>query len=126
MTNDESAIREVVNRWIKASKAGDVATVLNLMTDDVVFMVPGKEPFGKDVYATLSKPSHSNLDIEGTSDIKEIQVVGDWAYIRNYLEMTITPPNSFTCKESGLYAFLFLEKKQMGNGDWRVMPILLS
>jgi len=32
----------VVNIWLAASKAGDLPTVLSLMTDDVIFMVPGK------------------------------------------------------------------------------------
>jgi len=116
MTSDESAIREVVATWIKASKAGDMATVLNLMTDDVIFMVPGKEPFGKDVYATLSKPSNPNL-VEGASDIKEIRVLGDWAYIRNYLEMTITPPNGSPLKKSGYTLSIF---KKEPDGKWRL------
>ena len=47
MTEDERAIREVIATWMRASVAGDTATVLSLMTDDVVFLVPGQEPFGK-------------------------------------------------------------------------------
>jgi hypothetical protein len=48
MTDDERAIRNVVETWMAASKSGDIATVLTLMTEDVVFMVPGQEPFGKE------------------------------------------------------------------------------
>ena len=51
MTDDERAIRE----WMAATKAGDVATVLGLMSDDVVFMVPGREPFGKRQFAATSQ-----------------------------------------------------------------------
>ena len=40
MTDDERAIRELVATWMTASQAGDIDTVLGLMTDDVVFMVP--------------------------------------------------------------------------------------
>ena len=47
---DEQAIREVVEQWMAASKAGDTETVLGLMTDDVLFMTPGQEPFGKDAF----------------------------------------------------------------------------
>jgi uncharacterized protein (TIGR02246 family) len=116
MTNDERAIRELVDAWIKASKAGDIATVLNLMTDDVVFMVPGREPFGKDVYAASSRSPNTNL-IEGTSDIREIRVLGDWAYIRNYLEMTITTPNGTPVKRSGYTLSIF---KKEPDGKWRL------
>ena len=46
MTDAERAIRDVLETWMAATKRGDLATVLNLMTDDVVFLVPGLEPFG--------------------------------------------------------------------------------
>jgi uncharacterized protein (TIGR02246 family) len=44
MTDDENAIRQVVESWSTASKSGDIATVLGLMADDAIFMVPGQEP----------------------------------------------------------------------------------
>jgi uncharacterized protein (TIGR02246 family) len=44
MTDDEQAIRNLVDTWIAATGAGDLSTVLSLMTDDVVFMVPGRPP----------------------------------------------------------------------------------
>jgi hypothetical protein len=34
MADDERAIQDVVDTWMSASKAGDVQTVLSLMTDD--------------------------------------------------------------------------------------------
>lgn len=37
-----------------ASKAGDTATVLDLMTDDVAFMVPRRAPFGKEAFVAAS------------------------------------------------------------------------
>jgi uncharacterized protein (TIGR02246 family) len=77
MTDDERAIRKLVDTWLAASKAGDLATVLSLMTDDVIFMVPGRKPFGKDAFAAAFEGMR-NLRIEGTSDINEIQLLGDW------------------------------------------------
>jgi uncharacterized protein (TIGR02246 family) len=43
MTDDERAIRDLVATWLAASKASDLPTVLSLMTDDAIFMVPGRE-----------------------------------------------------------------------------------
>ena len=68
MADDERAIRALVASWMSASKAGDIATVLGLMSDDVVFMVPGQEPFGKEAFAAGSK-AMTGAKIEGTSDI---------------------------------------------------------
>ena len=47
MTEDERAIRNLIATWIAASKSGDTATVLSLIADDVLFVVPGGQPFGK-------------------------------------------------------------------------------
>lgn len=41
-----------------ASKAGDIATTLSLMTDDVIFMVPGQEPFGKEAFSAASESAN--------------------------------------------------------------------
>ena len=51
MSDDVRAIRNLIDRWMKASKAGDTAAVLNMMTDDVIFMTCGREPFGKEEFA---------------------------------------------------------------------------
>src|ERR1700736_7046413 len=90
MTDDERAIRTVVDTWSTASKRGDLATVLSLMTDDVIFMVPGREPFGKKEFAAAAE-GMKDVKIEGVSDIQEIQVLGDWAFLRNRIAMTATP-----------------------------------
>ena len=54
MQSDEEQIRKLVTNWHAASKAGDVDTVLNLMTDDVVFLVPGRAPMNKEEFASLT------------------------------------------------------------------------
>ena len=40
MSDDERSIRELLTKWFDATKKGDPQTVLSLMADDVVFMVP--------------------------------------------------------------------------------------
>ena len=116
MTDDERAIRALVETWIRASRAGDLATVLDLMTDDVIFMVPGQKPFGKDAYAATAAGA-KNIDIEGRSDIQELRVLGDWAFLRNYLEMTITPPGGAPVHRAG-YTLTVLRKET--DGRWRL------
>ena len=100
MTDDERAIRQLVATWMSASKAGDTATVLSLIADDAVFMVVGQEPFGKEAFRAASQ-GQKDLRIEGTSDIREIQVLGDWAYLRNYLTVTVTPPGGAAIRRAG-------------------------
>ena len=114
MTEDENAIRQLVATWLEASAAGDVETVLNLMTDDVIFMVPGQEPFGKQAYRAAVEAMKS-VRLEGKSDIREINVLGDWAYMRNYLEVTIPLPEGKFVRRSG-YTLTVLRKQP--DGRW--------
>ena len=116
MSEDERAIRDLIATWMTASKTGDHDSVLALMTDDVVFMVPGREPFGKAEFAAASK-GMQGMSIEGTSDIVELQVVGDWAYLRNRLQMTLTPPGGAPRTRSG-YTLTVLRKEP--DGKWRL------
>ncbi len=114
--NDEQAIRNLVETWFSASKAGDTETVLGLMAEDAVFMVPGQEPFGKEAFATMSSKMKGTL-IEGTGDIKEIKILGDFAYIRNYLTVKTSPPGSQPVTRSG-YTLTILQKG--GDGKWKL------
>jgi uncharacterized protein (TIGR02246 family) len=88
--------------------------VLSLMSDDVVFMVPGKEPFGKEAFTASSNAMKGAL-IEGKSDIKEIKVLGDWAWMRNHLRITVTLPEGKPIVRSG-YVLTILQKKP--DGAW--------
>jgi uncharacterized protein (TIGR02246 family) len=114
MENDEQAIRNLVDRWLAATKAGDLDTVLKLMTDDVIFMVPGQEPFGKAAFAANSG-AMKNFQVEGTSNIQELKVLGDWAWMRNHLKITITPPTGAPMEHSG-YTLTILRKNP--DGSW--------
>ena len=116
MSDDERSIRNLVDTWMKASAAGDAATVLGLRADDVIFMVPGREPFGKEAFAAAAQ-GMSNLKIEGTSDIRELQVLGQWAYLRNSISVTVTPPGGTPVHRAG-WTLTILRKG--ADGQWRL------
>ncbi|HWT72864.1 MAG TPA: SgcJ/EcaC family oxidoreductase [Oxalicibacterium sp.] len=116
MNEDERAIRELIDTWMRASIAGDVETVLSLMTDDVVFMTPGKPPFGKREFAATSEGMRT-LKLAGDARIEECRIIGEWAYLRNYLKMTITPEGGATVRRSG-HTLTILRKE--ADGKWRL------
>lgn len=116
MTEDERAIRQVVETWMDATKRGDTAAVLDLMTDDVVFTVAGREPFGKAEFAAASK-GMGGVRFEGTNDIQEVQLMGGWAFIRNRIEITVTPPGGQAMHRAG-YTLTILRKE--ADGKWRL------
>ncbi len=116
MSEDEKAIRDLVATWMEASRRGDTRILLSLMTDDVMFMVPGREPFGKEEFAASSR-GVTDVTIEGAAEIKEIEVMGNWAYLRNRLTVTVTPGGEPMLKRSG-YTLSILRKGK--DGRWRL------
>jgi uncharacterized protein (TIGR02246 family) len=114
MTEDERAIRNLVDTWMSATRAGDIDTVLNLMADDAVFTVAGQKPFGKEAFAAASRQM-TNVRFEGRSNIEELKVLGNWAYLRNYIEMTITPEQGAPVHREG-YTLTILRKQE--DGRW--------
>lgn len=91
MNSDEQAIRQLIARWISATRDGDVDTVLGLMAPDVIFLVAGQAPMqGRDAFASSMKTVLSENAIESVSEIDEVVVSGDLAYCRTRLSVTIT------------------------------------
>ena len=99
MGSDEHAIRELVETWHTATHAGDVDQVLRLMSDDVVFLVPGRPPMrGKNEFAKGLRTLLEHHRISSSSEIQEITVFGDWAYCWNRLDVTVTPLQAGTAE----------------------------
>jgi uncharacterized protein (TIGR02246 family) len=110
--SDERSIRELVDKWLAASKKGDITTLHSLMADDVIFMTPGREPFGKEAFtASNEQPTLK----EATSNIQEIKVLGNSAWMRNYLDLVISFPNAESKRLAG-YTLTILEKNR--DGQW--------
>lgn len=116
MNEDEKAVRALVDTWMSASKAGDIEAVLGLMADDVIFMTPGRKPFGKAEFAEQSR-GMKDVRIEGTSEIRELEIHGDWAWLRNFIEIEVTPPNGEPMRRAG-WTLTILRKE--ADGKWRL------
>ena len=117
MQNDEQEIRELVSRWMAASKAGDVDTVLSLMADDVVFLVPGQPVMRKADFASKAR-AQSGQDapqIDGSSEIQEIKVLGEWAFMWTRLTVVMTPPNGAQPVRRAGHTLTILKKQ---DGRW--------
>ena len=114
MNDDERAIRALIDTWMAATSSGDTATVLGLMANDVLFMVAGREPFGKEAFAASSE-AMKGVRIESTSTILELEVHGDWAWCRSRLTVSVSPPRAKPMKREGSTLTLF---KKGPNGAW--------
>jgi uncharacterized protein (TIGR02246 family) len=117
MQSDEQQIRQLVTTWMSATKAGDVGSILSLMADDVVFLVPGRPPMRKDEFASMARAQSSQAApaIDGNSEIQEIKIIGDWAFMWTKLAVVITPRDGSQPMERAGHTLSILKKEQ---GKW--------
>ena len=116
MGEDERQIRDLVGKWIAATRVGDIPAVLDLMTDDVLFLTPGREPFGKEEFRAISV-AMKDVAIDARAAIQEIEVLGDWAWLRNRIDLTVTGGESSPVHRSG-DTLTILRKGR--DGQWRL------
>jgi len=92
MDSDEQAIRSLIATWMEASARGDLTRVLELMAEDVVFLGPGRPPMrGREAFAAASRAAEGRGRVDGSADVQEVRVFGDWAYTWAQLSITIHP-----------------------------------
>jgi uncharacterized protein (TIGR02246 family) len=117
MQDDEQEIRQLVSTWMAATRAGDVETVLSLMADDVVFLVPGQPVMRKADFAVAAQAQagQDGPRFDGSSEIQEIKILGDWAFMWARLTVVATPPGGAPAMTRAGHT-LSLFKKQ--GGKW--------
>ncbi|WP_025040084.1 YybH family protein [Nitrosospira briensis] len=117
MQSDEEEIRQLVSTWMAASKEGDVETVLSLMADDVVFLVPGQPVMRKADFAMAARAQSGQgaPQFDGRSEIQEIRVLGEWAFMWTKLTVIVTPPGSAQSMTRAGHTLSILKKQ---GGKW--------
>lgn len=115
MSPDERAIRDVIANWLRASAEGDNATVLSLMSDDVLFLVAGRAPFGKKEFAA-GQNALATHRVDASSEILEVVIDGDLGYARSHLTVSMTPiAGGATLRRSGPVLSIF---RRQDDGRW--------
>jgi uncharacterized protein (TIGR02246 family) len=105
---DEEAIRNLMSTWQEATKAGNLSALLELMTNDVVFLTPGQSPMDKASFAAGFKLMIEQVTINSSSDIQELIISGDLAYCWSYLSVIVTPQKAgATIRRSGYTLTVF-------------------
>jgi len=117
--SDEQAIRGLVATWMAATRDGDVQTVLGLMTDDAIFLTPGRAPMTKTDFAKAAEAQAGGKAprFDGRSDILEVQVMGNWAFMRSRLSVTATPPDGSAPTRREGHTLTVLRKE---DGRWKL------
>src|SRR5688500_5348753 len=117
--SDEQQIRDLVAKWMAETRAGNTPAVLELMTDDVIFLRPGHAPMRKAEFADGAKAQQSGNapTFDGTSEIQEIQILGEWAFMWTKLSVTATPRGGGPATKRSGHTLTILRKQ---GGRWKI------
>jgi uncharacterized protein (TIGR02246 family) len=113
VTDDRRAIEELLAKWWQATKANDTDTVLALMADDVRFLTPGAEPFGKEQFAEMSRGR--TIQVDGRSVVDELEIVDGWAWMVARIDVQMTDESGEVHSRNG-YGLTILRKE--ADGHW--------
>lgn len=120
MNADEQTIRNLVAQWHRATAAGDVDTVLGLMSEDVVFLVPGKPPMqGRSTFEKGLRGILKSHRIDSRGEVQEVEVSDDLAYCWILLTVGMTPLSGGDANvRSGSALSIF---RKQSNGSWTLV-----
>jgi len=119
MQADEQAIRNLYATWRRAMLQEDLPGVLELVTDDAVFLVPGQPPVrGKQQFAQLFENARGQFRMEFQSEFDEISLHDDWAYVTSRLAVAMTPKSGGAPVHRAGHTLTILRKS--ADGRWAV------
>ena len=116
MGSDERAVREVHTTWIDAVNAGNLVRLIGLMADDVVFLNPGRAPFGRDGFPAGFTTAHQLTRIRCISELEEVVVVGEVAYTLCRDSLSVTPRDGGEATELAGHRITIYRKQP--DGRW--------
>jgi uncharacterized protein (TIGR02246 family) len=88
------------------------------MTEDVVFLLPGQPPMiGKSAFAAAAQAQSNQgpVQFDSTSEIQEIKVFEEWAFMWTKLSVVVTPPGGAAPMTRAGYTLSILKKQ---NAKW--------
>lgn len=86
---DKREIGVLHSAWNVALNAGDLAALMELMTDDAVFIGPGQAPIGKEDFSSNFLATCQQFRFTCISELQEVVVAGDVAYARSQDSLTV-------------------------------------
>ena len=117
MSEDEQAIRAVIEKWRHAAQEGDIDTLETLMSEDVIFLLPGADPIqGREAFLDLQRTVRTAATFTATIDVREVSVHGRMAYAWSHLTVDVNPASGAArLRRSGHTLTIFLKEE---DGSW--------
>lgn len=116
---DVQAILELEQSVFNAQIAGDFEAWLDLFAEDAIVMVPNRPALtSKEAIRQWNAPYFEQFHLHEASDDREVEVGGDWGYIRAHWIWTLTPRGGGPIvKDTG--NSIWIVRKQ-SDGSWKI------
>jgi len=121
MSNDEQEIRELFDNWIRSTTEGNLELAHRCIADDAVFFVPGAGEMDKASFAEGAaggSPEESPYEFDLKSDLREMKVFGDHAYLWVESTLDTTPKKGGATSRMAGHSLSVLVKR---DGRWQIL-----
>ena len=114
---DVEAIKSLSDEIMKAYNEGDLEALTAIVAEDVVFMPPGEPALiGKEAMRNWHDFDKISIDVNIT--VEEVQVLGDWAFMRDIWIGTVTQKESGEKFELNNKSLILLRRQP--DGTWKM------
>ena len=116
---DVQAILDFEQSVFDAQIAGDFEAWVDSFTEDAIVMAPGEPALiSKHAIAQWHAPYFGQHDLHEETDEKEVEVAGNWAYIRAHWIWTLTPKGGGEAIESTGNSIWILSRQP--DNSWKI------
>ena len=120
---DVEAIKSLSDEIMKAYNEGDLEALTAIVAEDVVFMPPGKPALiGKEAMRNWHDFDKISIDVNIT--VEEVQVLGDWAFMRNIWIGTVTQKEGGEKFELNNKSLILLRRQT--DGTWKLSHTIFN
>ena len=116
---DVAAIKNALDKGITAVHAGDASALAACYMDDAIVMPPNEASLtGKEGLRSWIEPHFSQFTEKISAQVAEVEVVGDWAFLRATYTVTLTPKaGGEPSEDSGKWLQIY---KRQPDGSWQI------
>jgi len=88
---EEESVRRALAAFIEAVNRGDYEAVVGMITDDAVFWTANAPALSGKAALRAAYAGLAAYRVHQEFEIEELQVGGDWAFVRGYEDFTLDP-----------------------------------
>ena len=116
---DRAALEAIAREYEAAFSAGDADALVALHADDAIRMPPNAPlVMGQEAIRAAYQTTFEQFAAKITLSLEEVEVAGDWAFVRGTSPVTATPKaGGEPLQDEGKYLSI---RKRQSDGSWKI------